>query len=86
MKNFLTNLKSVIASKGKQEPDTPEKKIELREGTAEMDLFMATAELDSGTNLPHGASHLANLIHYDPTFREWLEMAESYRIAAGEQA
>ena len=84
MKNFLTNLKNIIATKGKQEADIPERKIELREGTAEFELFMAKAELEDRKNLAHGAQHLANLIHYDPTYREWIEMAYEYIKAAGE--
>ena len=83
MKNFSTNLKKIIGTKGKQEPDAPKKTIELRKGTAEMELFMANSELENGTNLTHGALHLANLINYDPTCKEWLDMAQKYLEAAG---
>lgn len=85
MKNFFTNLKNILGSNTKQQDkEAPKRKIELREGTAEFELFIAKSELESGKNLAHGASHLANLIHYDPTCTEWLEMARQYMQAAGD--
>src|SRR5215467_1258240 len=56
------------------EPSTESKDVELREGTAELDEFVARAELDKGDNLAHGANHLANLLHFDPGNREWIAL------------
>jgi tetratricopeptide (TPR) repeat protein len=55
----------------------------LREGTAELELFVARAELESGKNLQHGANHLANLLSYDPGRVEWLDLLKDYLRRAG---
>jgi tetratricopeptide (TPR) repeat protein len=72
---------------GSAAPQTPGKcdhsTISLREGTAEFEWFVARGELETGTNLPHGAGHLANLLSYDPGRREWIELLEDYLKAAG---
>lgn len=41
--------------------------IHLRQGTAEFELFIASAELERGENLQHGALHLDNLLSFDPS-------------------
>jgi tetratricopeptide (TPR) repeat protein len=60
------------------EPSTESKDVELREGTAELDEFIARAELDKGDNLAHGANHLANLLNFDPGNREWMALFDQY--------
>ena len=60
------------------EPSTEDKSVELREGSAEFDEFAARAELDKGQNLAHGASHLANLLNFDPGNREWMALFDQY--------
>jgi tetratricopeptide (TPR) repeat protein len=57
--------------------------IHLRQGTAEFEWFVARGELETNRDLKHGASHLANLIAYDPANPEWLELLEKYLAAAG---
>src|SRR5439155_10747297 len=60
------------------EPSTEDKSVELREGSAELDEFAARAELDKGHNLTHGASHLANLLNFDPGNRDWMALFDQY--------
>ena len=60
------------------EPSTESKDVELREGTAELDEFVARAELDKGDSLAHGVNHLANLLHFDPGNREWMALFDQY--------
>src|SRR5258705_13036599 len=60
------------------EPSTEDKSVELREGSAELDEFAARAELDKGQNLAHGASHLANLLNFDPGNRAWMALFDQY--------
>jgi tetratricopeptide (TPR) repeat protein len=60
------------------EPSTEDESVELREGSAELDEFAARAELDKGQNLAHGASHLANLLNFDPGNREWMALFDQY--------
>ena len=60
------------------EPSTEDKSVELREGSAEFDEFAARVELDQGQNLAHGASHLANLLNFDPGNREWMALFDQY--------
>jgi hypothetical protein len=55
----------------------------LREGTAELELFVARAELESGKDLQHGANHLAKLLSYDPGRVEWLDLLKDYLRRAG---
>jgi tetratricopeptide (TPR) repeat protein len=57
--------------------------IALRQGTADFEWFVARGELEMGRNLEHGASHLANLLTYDPGNPEWVELLERYLAAAG---
>lgn len=57
--------------------------IHLRQGTAEFEWFVARGELEMNRDLKHGASHLANLLSYDPGNREWIELLERYLAAAG---
>src|SRR5262245_6305002 len=57
--------------------------ISLREGTAEFEWFVARGELETKHDLKHGASHLANLLTYDPGEPEWIELLEQYLAAAG---
>lgn len=56
--------------------------IQLRQGTAEFEEFVARGELEHNHNLPHGATHLANLLSYDPGRPEWVELLENYLGAA----
>lgn len=62
--------------------DAEQDTIELRQGTAEFEWFTAKAELEQSGNLVHGASHLANLLTYDPAREEWLELLDEYLEAA----
>ncbi len=57
--------------------------IALRQGTAEFEWFVAQAEIEAGHSLKHGASHLANLLLFDPGHAEWVELLERYLAAAG---
>ncbi len=57
--------------------------VALRQDSPEFDEFIARAELQAGTNLPHGAQHLANLLVVDPTHPRWRELLERYMAAAG---
>src|SRR5262245_43199185 len=57
--------------------------IHLRQGTSEFEWFVARGELEMGRDLKHGASHLANLMTYDPGNAEWVELLEKYLAAAG---
>src|SRR5262249_16833199 len=57
--------------------------IHLRQGTAEYEWFVARGELEMSRDLKHGASHLANLLSYDPGNPEWVELLEKYLAAAG---
>ena len=76
---FLKDKKADFPSQNSDD-DVKKKKgtIHLREGTAEFELFMAQAELESGNNLAHGAKHLGYLLSFDPTNLEWLKLAEQY--------
>jgi tetratricopeptide (TPR) repeat protein len=56
--------------------------IHLRQGTPEFEEFVARGELELHRDLKHGASHLANLIAYDPARAEWVDLLEAY-LAAG---
>jgi tetratricopeptide (TPR) repeat protein len=56
--------------------------IELRQGTADFEWFIARSELETGTNLAHGARHLADLLAFDPARPEWRELLERYAAAA----
>src|SRR5437667_7145943 len=58
--------------------------LELREGSPEFDEFIARAELESGSNLPHGAEHLANLLIVDPAHPRWRELLQRYLAAAAQ--
>lgn len=62
--------------------EVDENEIELRQGTAEFEWFIAKAELDQEGNLVHGAAHLANLLSYDPGRADWLELLNGYLEAA----
>jgi tetratricopeptide (TPR) repeat protein len=57
--------------------------INLRQGTAEFEWFIARGELEMGKNLEHGATHLCNLLSYDPGYPEWIDLLEEYLKAAG---
>lgn len=57
--------------------------IHLRQGTAEYEWFVARGELEMNRDLKHGATHLANLLSYDPANPEWVELLEKYLAAAG---
>lgn len=57
--------------------------IHLRQGTAEFEWFVARGELEMNRDLKHGASHLANLLSYDPGNAEWVALLEQYLAAAG---
>src|SRR3569833_2120320 len=52
--------------------------IELREGSADIEWFVARGELEMGRDLGHGAGHLANLLSFDPGNPEWLALLEQY--------
>jgi len=56
---------------------------ELRADSPEFDEFIARAELEAGTNLPHGAQHLANLLIVDPAHPRWRDLLDRYVAAAG---
>ena len=60
------------------EPYTESKDVELREGTAEFDEFVARAELDRDNDLAHGARHLANLFNFDPGNPGWMALFDQY--------
>jgi tetratricopeptide (TPR) repeat protein len=55
---------------------------ELRQDSPEFDEFIVRAELAAGTNLPHGAQHLANLLLVDPVHPRWRELLDRYVEAA----
>lgn len=57
--------------------------IALREGSPEFHLLVASATLDTGTGLAHGAAHLASLLALDPGRAEWQALAARYLEAAG---
>jgi tetratricopeptide (TPR) repeat protein len=57
--------------------------INLRQGTAEFEWFVAKGELETARDLKHGAGHLANLLTYDPGNPEWVELLDQYLAAAG---
>jgi hypothetical protein len=50
----------------------------LRQGTAEFEQFIAEQELSAGTNLAHGAFHLANLLALDPGRPPWIALLRRY--------
>src|SRR5688572_10545271 len=56
--------------------------IRLRQGTAEFEWFVARGEVETTKNLTHGAGHLANLLSYDPSRRDWIELLDRYLDAA----
>lgn len=56
--------------------------VQLRQGTAEFEEFVALGELETAGNLEHGASHLCNLLSYDPGRPEWVDLLERYLEAA----
>jgi tetratricopeptide (TPR) repeat protein len=56
---------------------TGEKAVELRQGTAEFEEFVARGELETG-NLAHGAGHLASLLHFDPANRQCMALFDQY--------
>lgn len=55
----------------------------LRDGSPEFDEYIVRGELDTGTNLPHAATHLANLLLVDPRHPRWLELLDRLAAAAG---
>jgi tetratricopeptide (TPR) repeat protein len=57
--------------------------IHLRQDTPEFEWFIAKAELENGSNLAHGMSHLAQLLSYDPGRKEWVELLDAYLEKAG---
>lgn len=57
--------------------------ISLRQGSAEFEWFVARGELEVTGNLAHGASHLANLLTFDPGNPDFIELLERYLAAAG---
>jgi tetratricopeptide (TPR) repeat protein len=57
--------------------------LTLRDGSPEFHLFVAGASLDAGTDLAHGASHLATLLEVDPRRADWQALAARYLDAAG---
>src|SRR5262249_7511246 len=65
------------------EPSEETKEAELRQGTAEFEEFVARGELASGSNLEHGANHLANLLNFDPGNQNWMALFEQYFERAG---
>ena len=52
--------------------------IQLREGSASFEWFIARAELEQNRDLHHGASHLAKLLMFDPANQEWLDLLDRY--------
>ncbi|MCK6491543.1 MAG: tetratricopeptide repeat protein [Planctomycetes bacterium] len=52
--------------------------IHLRQGTPEFEQFIAEQELSAGTNLSHGAFHLANLLALDPGRPPWIALLRRY--------
>ena len=56
---------------------------ELRQDSPEFDEFIVRAELEAGTNLPHGAQHLANLLLVDPMHPRWRDLLDRTIEAAG---
>jgi tetratricopeptide (TPR) repeat protein len=56
---------------------------ELRQDSPEFDEFIVRAELAAGTNLPHAAQHLANLLLVDPTHPRWRDLLARTLEAAG---
>jgi tetratricopeptide (TPR) repeat protein len=65
------------------EPSGESKDVELRQGTAEFEEFVACGELESGENLAHGAEHLANLLNLDPGNQDWLALFGQYFDSTG---
>jgi len=69
--------------------------MSFRQGSAEMDYFMARNGLRDGEQLRHGLSHLASLLGFDAAHPEWNSLLERYAqqhggdleelIPAGEQ-
>ena len=55
----------------------------LRADSPEFDETIVRAELDAGTNLPHAAQHLANLLLVDPRHPRWLDLLDRLAAAAG---
>ena len=55
--------------------------IELRQETAEFELFVVQAELESRDNLGHGLKHLGYLLSFDPGRPEWLALVDAYEDA-----
>ncbi|NHZ88038.1 hypothetical protein F2P45_03170 [Massilia sp. CCM 8733] len=63
-------------------PGDAGQELTLREGSPEFHLFVASATLDSGTGLAHGAAHLASLLAVDPGRADWQALAARYLDAA----
>lgn len=58
--------------------------LDLRQGSAEFEYFVARAELDNPSGrLTHGMAHLAELLTYDPSYPESLALLEAYLARAG---
>lgn len=56
--------------------------VQLRQGTPEFEFFIAKSMLDSGGDLTHGATHLANLLSFDPGNKDWIILLEKYIAAS----
>jgi tetratricopeptide (TPR) repeat protein len=56
--------------------------ISLRQGSAEFEFFIASAELRSGDNPKHGFSHLAELLFYDPGNADFVALVDEYLARA----
>ncbi|NHZ44950.1 hypothetical protein [Massilia aquatica] len=56
--------------------------LTLREGSPEFHLFVASATLDTGSGLAHGAMHLASLLAVEPSRADWRALAARYLDAA----
>jgi tetratricopeptide (TPR) repeat protein len=84
--NRLTNKRRGVFGSPENAPQTTggcdHEAIHLRQGTAEFEWFVARGELEMTHDLKHGASHLANLLSYDPGNPEWVELLERYLKAA----
>ena len=52
--------------------------LSFHRNTAEFNYFIARGELERSGDLIHGMNHLAQLLTYDPTYPEWLNLLERY--------